>query len=77
MKFSITAILLSAGFISQAVASPATAVAPAAAQTTCVLHCPGGYRCCGPLIVGVGGTCHWYLPPLNQPQGYLLPMKEF
>ncbi|KAF5377746.1 hypothetical protein D9757_009348 [Collybiopsis confluens] len=38
-----------------------------ASLTTKVYHCgegakhplcPYGYRCCGPLVVGVGGTCY-------------------
>ncbi|KDR70968.1 hypothetical protein GALMADRAFT_144433 [Galerina marginata CBS 339.88] len=61
MKLSVASLLFSLAFISQGLATPA----PAAPQPTCVLHCggpynlscPGGYRCCGPLVVGVGGTC--------------------
>ncbi|KAF8883334.1 hypothetical protein CPB84DRAFT_1850979 [Gymnopilus junonius] len=60
MKFSILSFVTTLAFVSQALATPAPQ------GSTTVYHCngpsgetcPTGYRCCGPLLVGVGGTCY-------------------
>ncbi|KAF4610495.1 hypothetical protein D9613_006577 [Agrocybe pediades] len=62
MKFAAITFITSVAFVSQVLANPA-ATAPAATPTKfhCGgpdnLVCPPGYGCCGPIIVGVGGTC--------------------
>ncbi|KAF8799664.1 hypothetical protein BYT27DRAFT_7119999 [Phlegmacium glaucopus] len=48
MKFSILSLTATFALFSHALATPSPQ--PRA------FHCPPGYRCCGPLIQGVGGT---------------------
>ncbi|KAF8962020.1 hypothetical protein BDZ97DRAFT_1827156 [Flammula alnicola] len=53
MNFSVVSIVLSVALFSQS--SAAQYVYHCGGPNS--LICPCGYRCCGPIIVGVGGTC--------------------
>ncbi|KAF8962018.1 hypothetical protein BDZ97DRAFT_1827138 [Flammula alnicola] len=52
MKFSIISLAVSLALASRGLATPMPQTA------TTVYHCPRGWRCCGPIQVTLGGTCH-------------------